>query len=124
VAAYLAENPVREDPAMAFVRDSKWATLLRNGISEEFNRLAASEHPDLRNTDLRMVDLRKADLSRADLGGAYLRQADLRGLDLSMANLNGASMHGANVAGALFPVELPPEEIYLSVTLGTRIRYR
>ncbi len=109
---------------MPLVRDSKWATLLRDGRIDEFNRLAAADPPDLRNTDLRMLDLRKADLRRAELSGAYLRNADLRGLDFSAANLEGASLHDANVAGALFPDPLSAEEIRLSVNLGTRMRYR
>ena len=109
---------------MQLVRDSKWAVLLRDGRIEEFNKLAATEPPDLRKTDLRMIDLRKADLGRADLSGAYLRNADLRGLDFSAANLEGASLHDANVAGVFFPEALCAEEIRLSVDLGTRMRCR
>jgi uncharacterized protein YjbI with pentapeptide repeats len=109
---------------MQLIRGSKWAILLRDGRIEDFNKLAAAEPPDLHNADLRMLDLRKADLSRADLSGAYLRNADARGLDLTAANLEGASLHDTNVAGAFFPVALSPEEIWLSVKVGTRMRYR
>lgn len=109
---------------MPLIRDSKWAILLRDGQLEEFNSLAATTAPELRDTDLRMLDLRKADLSRADLSGAYLRNADLRSLDLSNAVLDGTSIHDANIAGVLFPVALSAEEIFLSHRLGTRMRYR
>jgi uncharacterized protein YjbI with pentapeptide repeats len=109
---------------MELIRDSKWVGLLRSSRCQEFNKLAATEPPDLHNTDLRMLDLRKADLSRANLSGAYLRNCDLRGLDFTVANLEGASIHDANVAGVLFPAALSPEEIRLSIDLGTRMRYR
>ena len=107
---------------MALIRDSRWANPLREGRFDEFNRMAATEPPDLRDADLRMLDLRQADLSRADLRGAYLRNADLRGLDLSGASMDGASLHDAKVAGVLFPAALPAEEISLSLTSGTRMR--
>ncbi len=109
---------------MALIRDSKWANPLREGWTDDFNRMAAQETPELRNADLRMLDLRKADLTRADLRGAYLRNADLRGLDLSGAMMDGASLHDARVAGVLFPANLSPDEIHLSLTFGTRMRAR
>ena len=107
---------------MPLIRDSKWITLLRFGNVDEFNRLAAHEPPDLANADLRMIDLRKADLSHANMRDVYLRNADMRGLDLSMADLEGASLHDASVAGVLFPRNLRPEEIQLSLVFGTRMR--
>ncbi len=96
--------------------------LLREDNIDEFNALVAHETPDLREANLRSVDLRQADLKRADLRGAYLRSADLRGVDLSEAKLDGASLHAARVGGTLFPRDLAPEEIRLSVKLGTRLR--
>jgi uncharacterized protein YjbI with pentapeptide repeats len=57
-----------------------------------------------------------------DLSGAYLRTTDLRGVDLSQANLEGASIHEEKISGTLFPENLSPEEIMLSVTRGCRMR--
>jgi uncharacterized protein YjbI with pentapeptide repeats len=54
----------------------------------------------------------------------YFRQADLRGLDLRSCRLESASLHGAHVSGAYFPLQLAPEEIEMSVRLGTRMRLR
>ncbi len=48
----------------------------------------------------------------------------LRGIDFSKAWLEGASLNSARISGAYFPAELTPEEIILSVTHGTRMRYR
>jgi uncharacterized protein YjbI with pentapeptide repeats len=111
-----------EGKAMTLIRDTKWVTLLREAKVEEFNRQAAGQPPVLANADLRMLDLREADLHNADLHGAYLRDTDLRGLDLSAANLDRASLHAANVSGVLFPGDLTPEEIRLSLDFGTRMR--
>jgi hypothetical protein len=38
--------------------------------------------------------------------------------------LGGASLHGAHISGAYFPLQLAPEEIEISVRLGTRMRQR
>jgi len=38
--------------------------------------------------------------------------------------LDGASLHAAHVSGVYFPPELAPQEIELSVRLGTRMRRR
>jgi hypothetical protein len=38
--------------------------------------------------------------------------------------LEGASLHAAHVSGTYFPPELAPEEIEMSVRLGTRMRGR
>ena len=109
---------------MPLVEPNAFIHLLREGNTEEFNRLAHARRPELENADLRMADLRRAHLSNADLRGAYLRNADLRGLDLSHADLDGASLHDARIAGTLFPPDLDPEEIRLSHDLGTRMRTR
>ena len=99
--------------------------LIREGRVEEFNRRkAAGERCDLRNCHFRGLDLRTLDPAGLDLSGAYLRQSDLRGLNFSKTRLEGASLHAAHVSGVLFPVELEPAEIDMSVRLGTRMRYR
>ena len=100
--------------------------LIREGRVEEFNRRKnAGEKFDLRGCNFRGLDLRELDVSGGlDLTNAYLRQADLRGLNLSKSRLEGASLHAAHVSGVLFPVELEPPEIEMSVRIGTRMRYR
>ena len=99
--------------------------LIRLEQAEEFNRRRrAGERCDLHAHNFRGLDLRKFDLSGLDLSDCYFRQADLRGLDLASCRLEGSSIHDANVAGTLFPKELAPDEIHLSHTLGTRMRYR
>ena len=99
--------------------------LLREGASEEFNRRRkAGETTDLRGCDFRGVDLRGADIANIDFSDCYFRQADLRGLDLRSCRLEGASLHGAHISGAYFPLHLAPEEIEMSVRLGTRMRQR
>lgn len=98
---------------------------LRHGDIDRFNHARTEgQSCDLRGTDLRGVDLRKAAVRGLDLSDCYLRQADLRGLDLTETVLAGASISGAKISGALFPVELTAEEITLSLTHGTRMRYR
>ena len=77
---------------------------------------------DLRGAHLRGYDVRKYHLRKADLTGAYLRSCDLRSVDLSEAQLDGASMKEAKVSGTLFPRNLLPEEIRLSLEYGTRLR--
>ncbi|HHJ14901.1 MAG TPA: pentapeptide repeat-containing protein [Gammaproteobacteria bacterium] len=99
--------------------------LLREGAIEEFNqRRASGEACDLRGCDFRTLDLRKLDADGLDLRDCYFRQADLRGLDLSGARLEGASINAAKISGVYFPPELSAEEIMLSLTHGTRMRYR
>jgi hypothetical protein len=53
-----------------------------------------------------------------------VHHARVRGLDLSEADLHGASLHEARISGVFFPANLAPEEIRLSVLLGTRMRTR
>lgn len=99
--------------------------LLRDGNSEEFNRrIKAGETCDLRRCDFRGIDLRAMDVGNIDFSDCYFRQADLRGLDLRGCRLEGASLHAAHVSGAYFPLDLAPEEIEMSVRLGTRMRRR
>ena len=107
------------------IKDDPMYRLLREGDIEEFNtRRAAGETCDLVGSDLRTIDLRKLDARGLDFRDCYFRQADLRGVDLSQTNLEGASINAAKISGAYFPKELSAEEITLSLTHGTRMRYR
>ena len=106
------------------IKDDPMYRLLRTGAIDEFNqRRANGETCELTGCDFRTLDLRRLDADGLDLRNAYLRQADLRGLDLSGANLEGASINAAKISGAYFPSELRAEEIALSLTHGTRMRY-
>lgn len=109
----------------ARISDDPLYRMLRQGDVDKFNQARADGQAcDLKGTDLRGVDLRRLNASGMDLSDCYLRQADLRGVDLSQTKLNGASIHGAKIAGTLFPIELHAGEIDLSLTHGTRMRYR
>ncbi len=79
---------------------------------------------DLSDAKLRARDLRGCRLDRANLQNAYLRLCDLRGLDLSEANLEGASIKDAKISGVLFPQNLDPQEIMMSLVHGTRLRLK
>jgi len=99
--------------------------LLREGNVAEFNRRrAAGESSDLTNCDFRATDLRGLHAEGLDFSGCYFRRADLRGIDFTKSRLEGASLNGARVSGCFFPVELRPDEIELSISHGTRMRYR
>ena len=63
------------------------------------------------------------DADGIDFGNCYFRQADLRGIDFSNSHMEGASVNGAKISGCFFPKELTAEEINLSLTHGTRMRY-
>lgn len=107
------------------IKDDPMYRLLRECKIEEFNtRRASGETCDLRGCDFRTLDLRELDAKDLDLRDCYFRQADLRGVDLSEANLEGASINAAKISGAYFPPELSAEELNLSLTHGTRMRYR
>lgn len=107
------------------ITDDPMYRLLREGAIEEFNQRRAGGEPcDLVGCDFRTLDLRKLDARGLDLRNCYFRQADLRGLDLTEANLDGASINAAKISGVYFPKELSAEEITLSLTHGTRMRYR
>lgn len=107
------------------IKDDPMYRLLRDGAVEEFNsRRAAGEACDLRGCDFRTLDLRKLDAKGLDLRDCYFRQADLRGVDLTEARLEGASINAAKISGAYFPPDLTAEELNLSLTHGTRLRYR
>jgi uncharacterized protein YjbI with pentapeptide repeats len=99
--------------------------LLREGRIDEFNeRIRKGEKTDLTDSDLGGLDLRGVNLKGLDLSGSYFLQTDLRGVDLSQTLLEGASLNGAKVSGTYFPKELTAEEISLSLTHGTRLRYQ
>jgi uncharacterized protein YjbI with pentapeptide repeats len=99
--------------------------LLYEENRDAFNAgVAAGKIPDLHNQNMSDLDLRGFDLSQADMGGAYLRATNLSGQDLSRANLAGASIRNANISGCLFPADIAPEEIRMSLEYGTRIRRR
>ncbi len=105
--------------------DDPMYRLLREGAVEEFNtRRSAGETCELVGCDFRTLDLRKLDANGLDLRDCYFRQADLRGVDFSQANLEGASINAAKISGAYFPKALSAEEITLSLTHCTRMRYR
>ena len=90
---------------------------------ERFNDLARQgQAPDLKGANLAGLDLRKAQLQGLDLSGCYLRNANLKGVDLTGCNLKGVSLRGAQVSGALFPDNISPQELRLSLELGTRLR--
>ena len=106
------------------IKDDPMYRLLRECEIEEFNaRRAAGESCDLRGCDFRTIDLRKLHAKGLDLRDCYFRQADLRGIDLSEANIEGASINAAKISGTYFPRQLSAEEIMLSLTHGTRMRY-
>ncbi len=107
------------------ITDDPMYRLLREGAVEEFNtRRTGGESCDLAGCDFRTLDLRKLDAKDLDLRDCYFRQADLRGVDLTEANLEGASINAAKISGVFFPKQLSAEEINLSLTHGTRMRYR
>ena len=106
------------------IKDNELYQLLRHGEIEEFNRrLAEGAECSLTGADLRGTDLRCMNARGLDMSNCYLRQADLRGVDFSETNLEGASINGAKISGTYFPRELRAEEIALSLTHGTRMRY-
>lgn len=98
--------------------------LLRDADVNEFNRRKDSQDVALTDCDFRRLDLHGPDAAGVDFSNGYFRGADLRGIDFSKAHLEGASLNGACISGALFPVEIAPDEIELSVNRDTRLRYR
>lgn len=98
--------------------------LLRHEKVQEFNdRRAAGEKVDLAYCDFRSLDLRGLNAKGLDLTGAYFRGADLRGVDFSETMLDGVSIATAKISGVKFPLEIPAQEIMLSLQFGTRMRY-
>ena len=106
------------------MKDNHLYHLLREGKIDDFNNARAKgETPDLINADMRGLSLQGLNADGLDLQGCYFRQADLRGIDFSKANLDGVSIHAAKISGCNFPMELSAEEIDLSLSHGTRMRY-
>jgi uncharacterized protein YjbI with pentapeptide repeats len=124
VNAIAADNRLMTETKLRHPADPLYQ-LMRQGNTAEFNRLRQSQASgDFHSCDLRGLDLTRFDVENLDFSDAYFRQADLRGLDLRTCRLAGASLHAAHVSGVYFPAELAPEEIEMSVRLGTRLRYR
>ncbi len=107
------------------ISDEPMYQLLRAGDVETFNqKKTGGETVSMSGFDFRNMNLQGIDASGLDLSNCYFRKTDLRGVDLSQANLQGASIHDARISGVLFPAELMPEEITLSLEHGVRMRYR
>jgi hypothetical protein len=104
--------------------DHELFALLREDRVDEFNaRVEAGEKPpSLVGANLRGCDLRGLNAAGMDLRNAYLRGADLRGLDLRTTQLGGASIRKTQLSGTFFPSDLSPQEILMSLELGTRLR--
>ncbi len=98
-------------------------TLLRDEKIDEFNaKRAEGKECNLSGMHLRNFDLKKINTDGINFSNASLHGADLRGLNLSNCNLDGASIRNAKVSGTLFPKNLSPSEIALSLNQGTRMR--
>ena len=111
--------------APAIKHDNVLYQLLREEQVEEFNsRRAGGERCDLTHCDFRGLDLRGLNADGIDFTGSYFRQTDLRGVNFAKSCLRECSLNGAKISGVYFPMELAPEEINLSMTHGTRMRYR
>lgn len=107
------------------VHDNALYQLLHNENIAEFNKChAEAVSAELRGGNYRGLDLRDLKADGLDFSDAYFRGADLRGIDFRNTKLEGASMIDAKISGCYFPDELSPEEIRLSITQGTRLRYR
>ena len=107
------------------IKDDALYQLLREGKVDEFNqRKAAGEACDLTQCDFRNVDLRGIEADGLDFSNSYFHHSDLRAVDLRQACMEGASINGARISGTYFPDELTAEEINLSLTHGTRMRYK
>lgn len=103
--------------------DNPLYQLLRDDNVKEFNE-KRPESVDFSNLDFRGLDLRGLNTSQINFTNAYFHQTDLRGLDLSSCLMEGASVNKASISGCYFPKQLSADEIRLSNTIGTRMRYR
>ena len=111
-------------PLPVIKRNDEMYQLLREERVEEFNqRRAKGEHCDLTHCDFRGLDLRGLNAKGLDFTGSYFRQTDLRGINFHESCLEECSLNGAKISGVYFPKELSPEEIMMSLTHGTRMRY-
>ena len=111
--------------APAIKHDNVLYQLLREEQIEEFNsRRAGGERCDLTHCDFRGLDLRGLNADGIDFTGSYFRQTDLRGVNFAKSCLREYSLNETKISDVYFPMELAPEEINLSMTHGTRMRYR
>ena len=107
------------------IKDDPLYLLLRDGKVDEFNkRKAAGESCDLTHCDFRNVELRGIDADGLDFSNSYFHHSDLRGVNFRKARFEGVSIYEARISGTYFPDELTAEEINLSLTHGTRMRYQ
>lgn len=98
--------------------------LLSNENVETFNKARAlGKTGDLTKCSFRGLDLRGMNAEGLDFTDAYFRGANLRGIDFRGCNLEGASFADAQISGCYFPSQISAQEILMSVTYGTRIRY-
>lgn len=98
--------------------------LLSEEKIEEFNRnKTTAKTALLRAGNYRNLDLRGLDAEGLDFSDGYFHGADLRGIDFRNTNLEGASIIDAKISGCYFPKQLSADEIRLSITQGTRMRY-
>jgi len=113
-----------ETDAVRHINDPLYETLRKEDISA-FNaeKAARTKLPSFAHGDFRGLELRGLDAHGLDLSHAYFRGADLRGIDFSQANMEGASIAGAKISGCFFPDRLKADEILMSLTHGTRMRY-
>jgi len=106
------------------ISDDPLYQLLRHDDVAGFNQAREQgQHCELSGCDLRGLDLRNLQIAGMNLQDTYFRGSDLRGIDFRGCNLNGASLADAKISGCYFPIELNPDEIQLSVTMGTRLRH-
>jgi uncharacterized protein YjbI with pentapeptide repeats len=110
--------------ALPNVYDNALYLLLHDEKIAEFNRRHEEAKSALLSAgNYRGLDLRNLNADGLDFSDAYFRGADLRGIDFRNTKLEGASMIDAKISGCYFPKELAAEEIRLSITQGTRLRY-
>lgn len=113
-----------ETDAVRHIKDPLYETLRKEDIAA-FNaeKSARGDLPSFAHGDFRGLDLRGLNAHGLDLSHAYFRGADLRGIDFSHSSMEGASIAGAKISGCFFPHRLEAEEIVMSLTHGTRMRY-
>ncbi len=107
------------DPLYKLLRDEEIAAFNKKRVPGESYDFRGSS---FRGSSFRGSDLRGLDAAGIDFRDCYFRDADLRGIDLREAKLEGASLGSAKISGVFFPDDIAPEEIRLSVELGTRLR--
>jgi uncharacterized protein YjbI with pentapeptide repeats len=78
---------------------------------------------DLSGANLRGGNFMYALFEGTNLEGADLKGANLSGANLRTANMRYATVYRCNVYKTALPLEIPAEEITLSIQEGTRLRY-